>query len=66
MSNTNTRTDAERGTEAVESSTERRTADLRERTEACPECDGRLETAADTGETVCSECGLVVEEDEID
>jgi transcription initiation factor TFIIB len=66
MSNTNTRTDIERGTEAVESPTERRTADSRERTEACPECDGRLEAAADTGETVCSECGLVVEEDEID
>jgi transcription initiation factor TFIIB len=30
----------------------------------CPECDGRLRTTAD--ETVCAECGLVVEERRID
>jgi transcription initiation factor TFIIB len=33
-------------------------------TDACPECDGRLR--AESTETVCSECGLVVEEDTID
>ena len=34
--------------------------------DACPECDGRLVSDAEHGETVCKECGLVVEEDEID
>ncbi|PSQ57533.1 MAG: transcription initiation factor IIB 2, partial [Halobacteriales archaeon SW_9_67_25] len=45
----------------------------RERTEeteevgvdVCPECGGRLVSDAEHGETVCKECGLVVEEDEI-
>jgi transcription initiation factor TFIIB len=37
-----------------------------ERTRQCPECGGRLETDSEHGETVCIECGLVVEEDEID
>jgi len=32
----------------------------------CPECGGNLVTDDERGETVCSECGLVVEEDEID
>jgi transcription initiation factor TFIIB len=32
----------------------------------CPECGGRLVSDAEHGETVCKECGLVVEEDEID
>jgi transcription initiation factor TFIIB len=32
----------------------------------CPECGGRLQTDTEHGETVCSECGLVVEEDSID
>ncbi|ADJ15239.1 Transcription factor TFIIB cyclin-related protein [Halalkalicoccus jeotgali B3] len=32
----------------------------------CPECGGRLETDTEHGETVCSACGLVVEENEID
>jgi len=32
----------------------------------CPECGGRLVTDEERGETVCGECGLVVEEDEID
>ncbi|QGN07082.1 transcription initiation factor IIB [Halorhabdus sp. CBA1104] len=34
--------------------------------EHCPECGGSLTSDAERGETVCSECGLVVEEDEID
>jgi len=33
---------------------------------ACPECGGRLQADSEHGETVCSDCGLVVEEDEID
>ena len=34
--------------------------------EQCPECSGRLISDTEHAETVCSECGLVVEEDEID
>ncbi|WP_423998737.1 transcription initiation factor IIB [Haloarcula salina] len=37
-----------------------------ESTEACPECGGDVVTDAEHGETVCEDCGLVVEEDEID
>ena len=33
-------------------------------TDACPECDGRLNDSSD--ETVCADCGLVVAEDRID
>jgi len=32
----------------------------------CPECGGDLVADGERGETVCEECGLVVEEDEID
>ncbi len=32
----------------------------------CPECSSRLESDTEHGETVCTECGLVVEADEID
>ncbi|MCU4719445.1 transcription initiation factor IIB [Halapricum hydrolyticum] len=32
----------------------------------CPECGGTLAHDSERGETVCEECGLVVEEDEID
>ncbi|MGB9985825.1 transcription initiation factor IIB [Salarchaeum japonicum] len=32
----------------------------------CPECGGNLAVDEERGETVCTECGLVVEEDEID
>jgi transcription initiation factor TFIIB len=32
----------------------------------CPECGGRLVNDAEHGETVCEECGLVVEDGEID
>jgi len=35
-------------------------------TRECPECSGRLTTDERHGETVCADCGLVVEEDEID
>ncbi|MFP9192429.1 transcription initiation factor IIB [Natrialbaceae archaeon A-CW1-1] len=34
--------------------------------EHCPECGGRLVSDSEHAETVCSDCGLVVEEDEID
>jgi len=32
----------------------------------CPECEGTLQNDSEHGETVCADCGLVVEEDEID
>jgi len=32
----------------------------------CPECGGHLRTDQQHGETVCGDCGLVVEEDDID
>ncbi|WP_115865278.1 transcription initiation factor IIB [Halorussus litoreus] len=32
----------------------------------CPECGSRLATDDERGETVCTECGLVVSEDQID
>ncbi|MBP1922038.1 transcription initiation factor TFIIB [Halorubrum alkaliphilum] len=52
-------------TEHVEDSaeTESESADEELR---CPECDGQLATDTEHGETVCADCGLVVEEDEID
>ena len=34
--------------------------------ETCPECDGRTVADAETAETVCTECGLVVDEERID
>jgi transcription initiation factor TFIIB len=37
-----------------------------ERIDVCPECGGNVLTDAEHGETVCQDCGLVVEEDEID
>ncbi len=44
-----------------ERSTESETESL-----ACPECGGQLVSDEERGETVCADCGLVVEEDEID
>ncbi|WP_137286930.1 transcription initiation factor IIB [Halorussus salinisoli] len=32
----------------------------------CPECSGKLVADDERGETVCAECGLVVDEDQID
>ncbi|WP_299263541.1 transcription initiation factor IIB [Halorientalis sp.] len=37
-----------------------------ESTTTCPECGGNLVNDTEHGETVCEDCGLVVEEDEID
>jgi transcription initiation factor TFIIB len=52
----------------------RRISDEHEQTEetedeeehVCPECGGDLVADGERGETVCEDCGLVVEEDEID
>ena len=63
-------------TQAEDSGTRVRTRKPTERTEAddtknrdldtCPECSGHLERDAEHGETVCGECGLVVDEESID
>jgi transcription initiation factor TFIIB len=37
-----------------------------EETVGCPECGGKLASDSEHGETVCEECGLVVDEKEID
>jgi transcription initiation factor TFIIB len=62
---TGTRTDSETETEA-ETGTETETE--RERTDesVCPECNGRLVADSGQGETVCSDCGLVVADEGID
>ncbi|GCF15454.1 transcription initiation factor IIB 2 [Haloarcula mannanilytica] len=61
MSESTTRTSTrERDEQLTEQSTEQ------EAVEACPECSGNVVTDTEHGETVCEDCGLVVEEDEID
>ncbi|WP_435128577.1 transcription initiation factor IIB [Halobaculum sp. D14] len=49
-----TRTDSEEETESEQETLE------------CPECGGQLVKDSERGETVCTDCGLVVDEDEID
>ncbi|WP_435317724.1 transcription initiation factor IIB [Haloarchaeobius sp. TZWSO28] len=49
---------------SAESETPKTTEQVESRT--CPECDGRLNVDQEHGETVCSQCGLVVETDSID
>ncbi|WP_121822359.1 transcription initiation factor IIB [Halostella salina] len=61
MTDTRTSDHAERRTRDESETTADEATDL-----ACPECGGDLEADAAQGETVCSDCGLVVEEDEID
>jgi transcription initiation factor TFIIB len=61
MSDTNTVSQRQ----AESSEQEQRREDAR-RTTKCPECGGHLVTDEEHGETVCEECGLVVEEDGID
>jgi transcription initiation factor TFIIB len=60
MSNDRTRTTTETVTERT---TETGTETQRE---LCPECSGGLRRDEEHGETICEECGLVVDEDEID
>ncbi|MEZ3165556.1 transcription initiation factor IIB [Halorubrum sp. RMP-47] len=50
----------------AESTSEESSRTETERTTTCPECDGRLATDTEHGETVCEDCGLVVEEDSVD
>ncbi|ERJ06126.1 Transcription initiation factor IIB 7 protein, partial [Halorhabdus tiamatea SARL4B] len=61
MSETNTRTRLDQSTTVNEDETETEAEDVN-----CPECGGNLISDTERGETVCTECGLVVEEDEID
>ncbi|MCT9096044.1 transcription initiation factor IIB family protein [Haloarchaeobius sp. HME9146] len=49
---------------SAESETPKTTEQVASRT--CPECEGRLSVDQEHGETVCSQCGLVVETDSID
>ena len=63
MSDTTIRTYRESEREAEER--ERQDQDA-EAELVCPECGGQLVTDEEHGETVCGDCGLVVEEDEID
>jgi transcription initiation factor TFIIB len=51
-------------TRTTETETESETE--RKETNSCPECSGTLVADSEHGETVCTECGLVVEEDSID
>jgi len=56
MSNSNTRTRTEKREQTDEETTAL----------DCPECPGTLVADDEHGETVCAECGLVVEEDSVD
>ncbi|WP_101297229.1 transcription initiation factor IIB [Halegenticoccus soli] len=47
-------------------SEQEREREARESVRTCPECGGRLVTDEEHGETVCQDCGLVVEEDSVD
>ncbi len=62
MSDTTTRTISKERTEQEITDETSET----ESTTTCPECGGNLVTDTEHGETVCGDCGLVVEEDEID
>jgi transcription initiation factor TFIIB len=63
MSDTRTRSHVEEASEEREAS--ERAAES-EQELVCPECSGRLATDEEHGEVVCADCGLVVEENEID
>ncbi|WP_248515908.1 transcription initiation factor IIB [Salinarchaeum laminariae] len=51
--------------ERTETESEQQTEEVDE-TVQCPECSGHLVNDEEHGETVCQDCGLVVETDEID
>ncbi len=67
MTETQTTSERQREAEETEPETSTRTAvGTESEVHYCPECGGRLRGDEEHGETVCDECGLVVEEDEID
>jgi len=61
----NGETERDRTTESNESTTDE-SESVRDQTTTCPECEGNLVTDTEHGETVCTDCGLVVEQDGID
>ncbi len=61
MSNPNTRTRTTEQ-EQTDEQTEERSSDALE----CPECSGNVIADDEHGETVCTDCGLVIEEDSVD
>jgi transcription initiation factor TFIIB len=61
MSNSHTRTRMHQREEVDEQEDEKT-----ESTPDCPECSGKLIADDEHGETICTECGLVVEEDSVD
>jgi transcription initiation factor TFIIB len=58
--------DRSRARDPTESEAEEETESEESEHVTCPECGGNLATDTEHGETVCTDCGLVVEEDEID
>ncbi|MFB6236335.1 MAG: transcription initiation factor IIB family protein [Halopenitus sp.] len=52
--------------ERARDETEAETEEEQEEQLVCPECGGQLTTDTAHGETVCSDCGLVVDEESID
>jgi transcription initiation factor TFIIB len=67
MSHTTTTTEQHRTTDRSRSEVNGESESVRAtETLACPECGGRLATDEGHGEVVCTDCGLVVEEDSID
>jgi len=50
----------------TETKTSVRETETETSTDECPECDGRVVRDEEHGETACADCGLIVEEDEID
>ncbi|ELZ43295.1 Zinc finger TFIIB-type domain protein [Halorubrum saccharovorum DSM 1137] len=61
----NGETERDRTTESAESTVDEAES-TGEQTTTCPECEGNLVTDTEHGETVCTDCGLVVEQDSVD
>ncbi len=59
-------TDASMRTERHRQREEENETEKESESEGCPECGGQLVADDSHGETVCADCGLVVEDDEID
>ncbi|SFS07646.1 Transcription initiation factor IIB (TFIIB) [Halomicrobium zhouii] len=64
MSESPVRTNA--GEQVDEQAVRSEQTEEQESEEVCPECGGDVVADTEHGETVCTDCGLVVEEDEID
>ncbi|ELY88501.1 transcription initiation factor IIB [Natrinema altunense] len=66
MTDTPTRTQIDERTRTAPETESDASADTTTERERCPECNGRLVADDEHAETVCADCGLVVEEGEID